>query len=220
MLHTNAVEIESLFLIEELMQEPLLNNFMLVGETALSLYKGHRITDDIDLFTDKKFNIEEVKHLIKTKYNRGDLSINELSIGLSIYYTDSNKNHEVKIDIISFSTDPFLKIPEVINGIRISSLEDISAMKFNAIKTRQTKKDFIDIHFLLKDFSFEEMIHHNQTRFLYEDTKDCFIGISKINNADSDPMPKMLIPVSWELVKDNIKKEAVKYYNKHISKMC
>ncbi len=38
--------------LNQLMSEPLFNPFRLVGGTALSLQLGHRISVDIDLFTD------------------------------------------------------------------------------------------------------------------------------------------------------------------------
>lgn len=218
MLHSKTVQSETLFLLEELMSEPVLNNFMLVGGTALSLIKGHRISDDIDLFTDKEFNKEEVKYLFKSKYNRGSLKISEFTFGLSIYYSNNNNNHDVKIDIMNFSTDPFLKSPNIIDNIRFASLEDIAAMKFNAIKSRITKKDFIDIYYLLKDFSFGQILNFNKERFKYEEVKDSLIGISMIDKADSDPMPKMFNSISWDEIKKSIKHEASIYFDQNVTK--
>ena len=37
------------------MAEPLFNPFRLVGGTSLSLKRGHRISIDIDLFTDEEY---------------------------------------------------------------------------------------------------------------------------------------------------------------------
>lgn len=39
----------------QLMQEPLFDTFRLVGGTALSLQAGHRLSVDIDLFTDSLY---------------------------------------------------------------------------------------------------------------------------------------------------------------------
>ena len=39
----------------KLMQSTELNNFRLVGGTALSLHLGHRLSVDIDLFTDEEY---------------------------------------------------------------------------------------------------------------------------------------------------------------------
>lgn len=50
MLQTKTVEPGTLSLLKELMELPILNNFSLVGGTALSLKYGHRISIDLDLF--------------------------------------------------------------------------------------------------------------------------------------------------------------------------
>lgn len=217
MLFKNTIAPETLFLIEELMEEPLLKNFRLVGGTTLSLLIGHRISDDIDLFTDADFNNDEIKTLFKTKYNKAVLNIQEFTFGLTIYYSNIESNHDIKIDIMRFSTDPFLDNYNLIEGLRFASLKDIAAMKLNAIKSRRTKKDFIDIYFLLNDFSLKEMIEFNKERFKYEEPKDALIGLSNIDDADEDMMPKMIKDVSWDEIKAKIKAEVQQYYNRHIS---
>ncbi|MEJ0104693.1 MAG: nucleotidyl transferase AbiEii/AbiGii toxin family protein [Bacteroidota bacterium] len=60
MLHTETVTKETLALLKELMQLPWLDDFRLVGGTGLSLQYGHRISVDIDLFTDKPVDFEEI----------------------------------------------------------------------------------------------------------------------------------------------------------------
>jgi len=39
-------------MINKLMESDLLKDYRMVGGTALSLYRGHRRSDDIDLFVD------------------------------------------------------------------------------------------------------------------------------------------------------------------------
>ncbi|WP_435352592.1 nucleotidyl transferase AbiEii/AbiGii toxin family protein [Emticicia sp. SJ17W-69] len=51
------------------MQEPLLNDFYLVGGTALSLQIGHRISVDIDLFTNTSFDSTILSAELRQKYN-------------------------------------------------------------------------------------------------------------------------------------------------------
>jgi hypothetical protein len=47
----------------ELMNEPLFNKFRLVGGTALSLQIGHRMSVDIDLFTDYEYGSVDFKEI-------------------------------------------------------------------------------------------------------------------------------------------------------------
>ena len=54
-LHYNTVSKTLIKCLKELMKEPILENFILVGGTSLSLQLGHRISIDIELFTDSPY---------------------------------------------------------------------------------------------------------------------------------------------------------------------
>lgn len=54
-LHYNTVNTELLRILRILMTAEEFKDFRLVGGTALSLYRGHRQSVDIDLFTDDEY---------------------------------------------------------------------------------------------------------------------------------------------------------------------
>src|ERR1700733_4100456 len=144
MLRTETVTPGTLDLITCLMADAELNDFFLVGGTALSLLIGHRISIDIDLFTDKDFNPGSLRKHLEQRHSMTDVK----TIGNGIFgFID-----DVKIDIIAHKyplIEP-LQIIEVIEGIRMSSLEDIGAMKLNAIVGSGNRlKDFVDMYYLL-----------------------------------------------------------------------
>jgi hypothetical protein len=62
MLHKETVASPTLDLIKRLFKDASLNEFVLVGGTALSLQIGHRISIDIDLFSNKPF--DAAKHSV------------------------------------------------------------------------------------------------------------------------------------------------------------
>jgi len=65
---------------------------------------------------------------------------------------------ETRVDLITHSY-PLIKQLVVSDGIRLASLEDISAMKLNAIVGNGTRlKDFIDIAFLSSHLPLKTMI--------------------------------------------------------------
>jgi hypothetical protein len=68
MLHKETVEASTLDLIIRLMADENLKEFRLVGGTALALIIGHRISIDIDLFTDKPFDAEKLGSILSAKY--------------------------------------------------------------------------------------------------------------------------------------------------------
>lgn len=66
MLHYDTVKTELISVLNDLMKLPSLTDFRLVGGTALSLMRGHRKSDDIDLFTHLPYGSIDFK-AIKTE---------------------------------------------------------------------------------------------------------------------------------------------------------
>jgi hypothetical protein len=140
MLRKETVAAGTLELLKRLMQDENLSDFFLVGGTALSLQIGHRISIDIDLFSQRSFEENDL------------LAYLESQVGLKLDYLHKNtikgQIAETKVDLI---THPYPLVEPLLisDGIRFASLEDIAAMKLNAIVGNGTRlKDFIDIAYL------------------------------------------------------------------------
>jgi len=131
------------------MADAELSTFNLVGGTALSLMMGHRKSIDIDLFNDRDFDVQHLaSHLSKTYHVEG---MKTLKNGIFCYIND------VKIDLIAHQY-LILKPLETEDGIRMLSMEDISAMKLSAIlNSGRRLKDFVDMYFLLEKLPLEKM---------------------------------------------------------------
>ena len=199
MLHKDPVLIspETFLLTQELQVHPTLKEFHLVGGTALTLQLGHRNSIDIDLFTQNDFDANNLLSLLKKKY-----SIEERYIGNNtiIVFIEN-----IKVDFIKHNF-PYVNPPISEEGIRFLSKEDIAAMKLNAIsQSGKRLKDFIDIYFLLRHFSFGSMIDFFQIK--YPQTNP-LIPIKAINYFDDidetiDP-PKLLSPLPLSEIKKRI----------------
>lgn len=63
MLHYEAVSPGTLNLLRRLMQVPELKNFRLAGGTSLALQFGHRISVDLDFFTNGSFDSDEMRRV-------------------------------------------------------------------------------------------------------------------------------------------------------------
>ena len=77
MLRKEAVSPQLLKLLHRLMSIPELNNHQLVGGTALALQIGHRISVDIDLFSNTDTNYNEIEAVISKEFN-GEFKIGTL----------------------------------------------------------------------------------------------------------------------------------------------
>ena len=142
MLYTKTVETGTLDLIKKLMLDEELFKFNLVGGTALSLKLGHRKSIDIDLFTDTNFDAHFLGNHLEKTYNAALSGI--LTNGVFAFINN------VKIDLLAHQY-PILNQVEIKEGIRMLSLEDIGAMKLNAILNSGTRlKDFVDMYALLE----------------------------------------------------------------------
>ena len=60
MLYTSTVDSNTLSILKQLLDLTILKDFSLVGGTALSLQYGHRISVDLDLFSNEKFEHNEI----------------------------------------------------------------------------------------------------------------------------------------------------------------
>jgi predicted nucleotidyltransferase len=69
MLHKETVEKPTLELLIKLMNDNSLKEFVLVGETALALQLGHRISIDLDLFSISAFDSIDLENYLRINYN-------------------------------------------------------------------------------------------------------------------------------------------------------
>jgi hypothetical protein len=157
MLHKETVKAGTLELLKSLMQDEYIADFFLVGGTALSLQIGHRISIDLDLFSLNPFDENQL------------LTYLESQRGLQLDYLHKNtikgQISETKIDLITHSY-PLVKPLLLSDGIRLASLEDIAAMKLNAIVGNGTRlKDFIDVAFMSCYLSLKKMIDAYENKY-------------------------------------------------------
>lgn len=211
MLRTETVSTELLNVLHELMKLKTLQNFRLVGGTALSLQLGHRKSIDIDMFSYNDFSAEDICNELIEKFKLNRLRAE----GGIMIRTEING---VKVDIVDNKT-PF--IGEIIfeDGIRMTSTEDIAATKIKMVcdpfSGRKTKKDLTDISVLLDKYSLKQMVGFFKQKYPimapYED--DVIIKIKDFNGAESSEMPAMLCDINWEKIKQKIEKGFKDYFD-------
>jgi hypothetical protein len=185
------------------MKTSVFDDFRLVGGTSLSLQLGHRQSVDIDLFTDSMYDSVDFKAIddyLRKNYAYVDtFEIEIVGMGKS-YYIGNSKNDCIKLDL--FYTDPFIRPFLLIDGLRLASLEEITAMKIDVVSRSGRKKDFWDIHQLMEKYSIEKMLHLHKERYPYSHNKqEIMINFSNFENADTDFDPICLRTKYWEIIK-------------------
>lgn len=189
--------------LEFLMQRPEMETFRLVGGTSLSLQLGHRISTDIDLFTDAAYgsiDFDAIDCMLKNSFAYfQESSVSKVALGRP-YFVGKSELEAVKLDI--YYTDKFLYEPLLINNIRVADRRDIVAMKLETIVQASRKKDFWDLHELMEHFNLREMVSFYKNRYpfgYHED--DIFKAILNISSADNDFDPICKKSKFWELIK-------------------
>ena len=90
------------------------------------------------------------------------------------------------------------------NGIRLASPRDIAAMKINAIEGRGTKKDFIDIYFLLQHYPLENILKFYADKYPDNSQFRALMSLTYFEDAEEQFMPEMLVAIDWDRIKSFI----------------
>ena len=195
MLYLETVESSTLELLKKLQRLPVLEQTRLVGGTALALQLGHRKSIDLDFFGTVDCEAEYLRESIA---GIASLTILKESPHIHIYIVDG-----IKVDIVNYKY-PWLDDVVLEQGLRLASVSDIAAMKITAIIGRGTKKDFIDIAFLLHHFSLEEILHFYADKYNDSSVFMAMKSLAYFDDAEADPMPDMFVNQSWQQVKAHI----------------
>ena len=205
MLHIATVAEPTLVLLKKIQQIPFFADLRLVGGTALALQLGHRMSIDLDFFGKFDVAFEEVE---------SELMMN----GFKIDPYNKSKNIKqlavdgVKVDFVNYRYDWIDDMIEE-GGIKMAGLKDIAAIKLSAVTGRGTKKDFVDIYFLLQHFTLKEMLDLYVSKYTDGSLFPVMLSLSYFVDAEITPMPEMLIPVQWHDVKATIR-EAIEAFDR------
>jgi len=184
------------------MEEPILESTYLVGGTSLALQYGHRSSIDLDFFGTLEFEVDALRKRLE---NIGSLVARKETGAIRIYELDG-----VKIDFVDYRRYPWIANPVVEDGLRLASPRDIAAMKVNAIMGRGSRKDFIDMYFLLQHYTLQDILGFYQQKYPENNIFRALMSLSYFTDAEGQMMPEMFVPVSWETMKEYIKGEVEK----------
>lgn len=208
MLSLQTVLPNTLELLKTIIGLPPFSQTRLVGGTALALQYGHRQSVDLDFFAFVDEDTEELTEILRE-------SVEHLVRGNCTKRIRTYMLNDIKVDIVTYDY-PWIDEPIIEDGIRLASPKDIAAMIVNAIVGRGTKKDFIDIYFLMQHFSFEELMQFYLKKYAEGSEYRALLSMTYFDDAEPQPMPLMYKNVSWSMIKCAIKKAVEDYNKKHL----
>ena len=128
---------------------PLKEQFYLAGGTGLALQIGHRDSIDFDFFASESFDPLKVQDILRTILpDREFMTIQRERDTLTIVVDKTIK--------ISFFGSPYPLVRPLIDtdALQLASIEDIGCMKLTAVVGWATLKDYVDLYFIVRRFSF------------------------------------------------------------------
>lgn len=191
--------------LETLGKEKTIGQFYLAGGTALALQLGHRLSYDLDFFTEQDFSEQK---LIETLGRLGEFSIDHRAEDTLLGSLNGAR--------ISFFwyRHPLLFPPVSFLDVRLADIRDIAAMKLDAIQSRGKKRDFIDLWAIM---------HHGVTlEELFELFEKKYAGVAYNKqhilkslvffvDAEQDEMPRVFADASWKEIKKYIESEVRRF---------
>lgn len=203
MLSLQTIVPDTLEPLKALSVRPELRTMRLVGGTSLALQYGHRTSVDLDFFGHQTVSQDELISMVSelgeyTVYNH---SRNILQMILN----------GVKVDFVDYSCYDWIDEPVLEDCITLASPKDIAALKVNAIEGRGTKKDFVDIYVLLQHYSLGEILEFYKQKYPNYSIFRALRSLTYFEDAESQAMPKMFIPDTWEQMKKCITEKVNAY---------
>lgn len=192
-------------------ESSFLNNIYLAGGTAIALHLGHRFSYDLDFFTPEEFDTKLLLQKLKKIFP--DFQLEKTTWGTILCYIQG-----IRFSLFSYNY-PLLSPRHKFLNVNIADIQDIVPMKIAAVSDRGSKRDFIDIYFVLKVkkiLTLEQMLKLYDRKFksLNQNKIHILKSLSYFEDADKDEMPKMIQEVKWEEVKKFFKQETKKLSNK------
>jgi len=185
-------------------QSQLTKRFYLTGGTALAeFYLQHRLSEDIDLFTEKEeVNQGVVEAFLKKSARRLKIKKIKLSqfLGLFSYQLIYQDGEELKVD---FNYYPFLRIDKGIKfkNLSVDSLEDIAANKVHTLFMKPRPRDYIDLFFLMttQNYDLNHLILDAKAKFDWDiDRMNLANQFIRVKELEFKDLPRMLKPLDFK----------------------
>lgn len=203
-MYEKVLDSKTKHLFEKIKKTKIPKIFYLAGGTGLALQFGHRKSIDLDWFSKKPFPTKDLKNelglLGRFKIDQEEKdTLNCILSGVRLSFFE----YPYKVLF------PFLKY----RNIKIADFRDIACMKIDAISSRGSKKDFIDLYFILEQLSLEKLLKLFDKKYKKIEYNKLHIlkSLTYFKETEKNPLPIMIRKISWDIVKKEIQKKAKNY---------
>jgi hypothetical protein len=184
------------------------NDFYLAGGTGLALQLGHRDSVDFDFFCEEDFDTSVVLKRIKNVFLGKEVIIIQNEENTLTVIVDGS----IKISFFSYKYKMIDKMVET-EYLRIASIRDIACMKFSAITSRYTSKDYVDLYFILKKFKLKDLLVDLRNKMPEIDTNLALKSLAYFEDIEKERIKfRNGNNVEFKKVQDFLTKESQRIY--------
>lgn len=184
--------------------------FFLTGGTALSaFYLEHRISEDMDFFTEEEGEVARVLPLIQdiVAELKGELDVKR-SFRSYLEFFITRSEELLRCD---FALDSPFRLGEKVfkeeYGIYVDNVLDISCNKLSALYDRGDPKDFVDIYFIDREvIPFEKLVEEARKKHIGLDNYWLAVSLARVEELSI--LPRLLKPVTIEELKGFFREKA------------
>lgn len=187
--------------------------FYFTGGTPLSaFYLQHRMSEDIDLFSEEEVNLMSIRAFVKKAQAKLKAQSADYKnfLGLHSFQLIFSSTHALKVD---FNFYPFPRIDKGMKykNIEVDSPYDIAVNKVHTIVMKPRARDFIDIYFLVKEYNynFDDLLRQAKAKFDWH-IDAIQLGSRLLAASEASDYPRMLKPIDHNEWKEFFAEEAKK----------
>jgi hypothetical protein len=212
--HWEALTPNTRLAFQHLAGQPFIRQFYLAGGTGLALHLGHRFSIDLDFFSERKDALEaEQRRVIRDLLQDPSLGITHDKDGTFVAAWKG-----VGVSFFRLDHYPLVLPPSILDQVPVADIKEIGAMKLAAIIGRGTRKDFVDLYFILQQVQLEALFSVAAAKYAQVRTfaMSAVRAMSYFEDAEALPMPDMLLKVSWTDMKRFLLKQATQAGRQHL----
>jgi hypothetical protein len=186
---------------------PFIGQFYLAGGTGLALHLGHRFSVDLDFFSPAPDAVgPDARAVLREALDDPTLSITHDKDATFVATWRG-----VGISFFRLHLYPLVQEPVLVDAMRVATVEEIGAMKLASIIGRGTRKDLVDLYYILQQVSVERLFEVAAVKYarVRSFAISATLALAYFEDAEALPMPPMIDPTSWATMKRFLERQAM-----------
>lgn len=180
------------------------DEFYLAGGTALALQLGHRISVDLDFFSQTQSDIPALMEPLQRALGDFSPALADSAWGNLVFLA---KN--IRVGFFGYGYALVSPLVQA-EGARFAGVQDIALMKMDALLARASRKDFHDLYAICQRMDLRTLLDMAPQK--YPNVRDFEAQVVKhmtyFDRADQETPISLIEQVDWDAVKAWFRKQA------------